>query len=942
MKPTAADWPDLLKLLDEALQLEPEPLQRWLAGLPPQRASQLRALLAQRQAIETGDFLARPRLPAEPEPHPMPVAEPGQRVGPWRLLHEIGQGGMAWVWLAERADGQGQRRVALKLPRLGWAPGLAERMARERDILATLEHPHIARLYDAGVDEQGRPWLALEHVQGLPIDRHCAERGLDLPARIRLLLQALDALAHAHARHVLHRDLKPANILVTDDGSVRMLDFGIAKLMSDDRAEPTALTRAGGRALTPGYASPEQILAQPLGAASDLYSMAVVAYELLAGQRPYRLRRGTAAELEEAIAGAQVQAPSRVAQDEGAKRALRGDLDAVLLKALRREPAARYDSARAFSRDLSCVLQGQPVSAAADSWWYRTRKLVQRRPLESALVAALVVAVPAGAAAQVAVLLALGIGTAATLWQARRAREQAQVAQRQARRAEQVKALMIELLRGTGLETGTVPDSKVSDLLIAAGERLDRNTEAPPDVLDEVRLVVAGSLLDFGAPGAALPIARQALAGLERRQPPDANALADALYAVVDALSGQAQWDEAQALMQRALALPCDARRWVQARCQMFSVLHGVGRAREGLRFAQEAAARADAEPEAVGLLPHVYAYSRLTFAHKSSGVPGALPAARRLVALAEAFYGQAPCAPLLLHRIHLAAALVSEGDAIEGVQMFRQLVDQLDQTLGRDQRRQLVHLNWLLLAEHQIGDTAAAIRTQEDVLSRPVFALEPPAARSTHHFVHARLLHAVGRPADALCAIEQAAALARQGGQAAVTRQRNIVAFQAVLLLQAGQGAAARALYAELPDEVEAWPLNAAKVWLAAFRLAQGRRDDAMAALHAAIGALQAEPPLVSAPAIAQAAALALQCDEPETALAWAEDALSRLGHAQLPSSPVQADLHALLGRIQRRRGHAAEAREHLQEARRGWALFDAQHARVAELDLEIGNLDR
>jgi eukaryotic-like serine/threonine-protein kinase len=939
-KPAAADWPELLQLLDSALQLDDTQLPAWMATLQPERRQQLQALLDQRRAINTRQFLAAPAPLPGAAPQADAVAQPGQRVGPWRLLHEIGHGGMAWVWLAERADGQGQRRVALKLPRLGWAPGLAERMARERDILATLEHPNIARLYDAGLDEQGRPWLALEHVQGLPIDRHCAERGLAVHARVALLLQALEALAHAHDKQVLHRDLKPGNVLVTSDGSVRLLDFGIAKLMAGDTAEPSALTRASGRALTPEYASPEQIMAQPLGPASDLYSMAVLAYQVLTGQRPYRLRRGTAAELEEAIASAQVLAPSRVALDTTTRRALRGDLDAVLLKALQREPARRYASAHLLAQDLRHVLQGQPVSAAPDSWWYRGRKLVQRRPLESALVAALVIAVPAGAAAQVAVLLALGAGTAATLWQARRAREQARAAQHQARRAEQVKALMLDLFRNTALESGSVPDTPVSRLLADAAERLERNAEVPPDVRDEMRLVIAGSLLDFGAPAEALPIARRALASIESREPPDANALADGLYATIEGLALLTRWDEALALAERSLALPCDARRWVQLRSHMAHVMHGTGRVREGLRFAQEAAARADAEPEAVGPLRHLHAYHRLTFAHKSSGVPGALPAARRMVALAEAVYGQGPVAPLLLHRIHLAAAMVSEGDAIEGVQMFRALVAQLDEVLGPDQPRQLVHLNWLLLAEHSIGDTAAAIRTQEAVFARAAFARDPPTARSSHHFVYARLLHTVGRDEEALQQIAIAADLVGQGGAALVARRRNILAYRALLLLRSGQSEQAHALIAELPDAVEAWPLTVSKVWLAALKLAQGRRGDAIAALHAAIATLMAEPPLVSALAIAQAAAVAFDADEPQQALLWGQEAMARLNTAQLESSPVAADLHALLGRVQLRLGQHDEARRLLVQARRRWALFDPAHPRLAQLDRELATL--
>src|SRR5262249_11318018 len=190
---------------------------------------------------------------------PPPPDRAGDRIGPYRLLQQLGAGGMATVWLAERADGALQRQVALKLPHVGWALGLTQRMARERDILATLEHPHIARLYDAGSTASGRPWLAMERVEGEAIDAYCRAQRLDIEARLRLFLQVADAVAHAHARLIVHRDLKPNNILVSAQGDVKLLDFGVAKLLADDAAPADNLTQQLGRAVTPDYASPEQV-----------------------------------------------------------------------------------------------------------------------------------------------------------------------------------------------------------------------------------------------------------------------------------------------------------------------------------------------------------------------------------------------------------------------------------------------------------------------------------------------------------------------------------------------------------------------------------------------------------------------------------------------------------------------------------------------------------
>jgi serine/threonine-protein kinase len=225
-------------LLDEALELDGERIEDWLANLPPDQsrlAPILRDMLAERLTPRGVDFMAsNPKLALIDEATP----HAGDRVGPYRLLHEIGRGGMGVVWLAESIDSSLKRKIALKLPRLAWGAGLAERMARERDIAASLEHPHIARLYDAGLDQRGRPFLAFEYIDGQPIDAWCAARDLDVAARLRLFVQVACAVAYAHARLVVHRDLKPSNVLVTADGQTHLLDFGIATRLGV--ADPSA------------------------------------------------------------------------------------------------------------------------------------------------------------------------------------------------------------------------------------------------------------------------------------------------------------------------------------------------------------------------------------------------------------------------------------------------------------------------------------------------------------------------------------------------------------------------------------------------------------------------------------------------------------------------------------------------------------------------------
>ncbi|MGD9832329.1 MAG: protein kinase [Piscinibacter sp.] len=365
-----------------------------------------------REPVSTDQFAPRRAVDA--------LEATGSAVGPYRLIREIGSGGMGSVWLAERVDLLQGRQVALKLPHAVGAAwrraGLAERLAREREILATLEHPHIARLYDAGLGATGQPYLALEYVQGEPIDRHAQARGLTVRQRIELFLQVCDAVAHAHARLVVHRDLKPGNILVDAEGQVKLLDFGIAKLMEGDAADATELTRELGQVLTPGYAAPEQIEGRPLGTAADVYSLGVVLYELLTGARPYAPGAGGRAALLHAVLQAEPRRPSEAAPDEATRRRLEGDIDTIVLKALKKAPQDRYASVAALADDLRRHLAHEPVLARPDGAAYRARKFAQRH--RAAVVAAS------------AALLSLTAGLGIAAWQAVEARAQRDAALR--------------------------------------------------------------------------------------------------------------------------------------------------------------------------------------------------------------------------------------------------------------------------------------------------------------------------------------------------------------------------------------------------------------------------------------------------------------------------------------------------------------------------------
>ena len=426
----------LSELMDQALDLDAAKRSRWVADLStgPHAALQpfLAEMLAKHADIETAFLVSPIRLP-----HAFPLQEAstvaklasGTRVGPYVLRREVGHGGMGAVWLADRVDGALTRQVALKLPTIHLTDALAERFARERDILAQLTHPNIARLYDAGVSAAGRPYLALEYVEGKPITEHCDAINLSINERLQRFLQVASAVQYAHANLVIHRDLKPGNILVSEDGQVHLLDFGIAKLLDDPKelAVESELTMIAGNALTLDYASPEQVRGGAISTATDVYSMAVVLYQLLTGQKPYQpyqLKRGSRAELEEAILsldpermsdavrrGDETVAAQRSASRDRLARTLAGDLDTIVGKAMKKDPQQRYATVAAFAQDIERHLDGLPVEAQADSWRYRAGKFVARNRLAVAASSAVVVA------------MATGLGTA--LWQANVATQQA-------------------------------------------------------------------------------------------------------------------------------------------------------------------------------------------------------------------------------------------------------------------------------------------------------------------------------------------------------------------------------------------------------------------------------------------------------------------------------------------------------------------------------------
>jgi len=537
-------WLRLSGLLDQALELADDDRAAWLDRLREKDATlagDVRMLLAQHEKLEQERFLEESAAPP-----PGAASLSGMVVGAYTLRTPLGQGGMGSVWLADRSDGRFSGQAAVKLLNASLIGRDGEaRFRREGNILARLRHPNIARLIDAGLSPLGQPYIVLEHVDGERIDRYCESHGLGIPERIRLFLEVLDAVAHAHANLIVHRDLKPPNVLVASDGRVRLLDFGIAKLIDPDPGEPATVTRAGESALTPEFAAPEQVTGGDITTATDIYSLGVLLCALLTGKHPVGTFPTTPAEWVRAIVELEPRPMSELAAESSSSNrhaaALRGDLDNIVRRALRKAPEERYPSVEAFADDLRRYLRHEPVSARPDTLTYRTSKFVRRHP--------------AAVAAALLAILATAVFTFAIAWQAREARRQRDEAKAQMARATAAREFLGYLL---SVASSPGPAHTPGDLLAKGEALIGKEYEGNDTLQAEMLAGIGEQYMSTESYERATPVLEKAAALADRSGDPAMLARTLCPLAVLRVTKNQL--DEANALMARALEhLPDDS-----------------------------------------------------------------------------------------------------------------------------------------------------------------------------------------------------------------------------------------------------------------------------------------------------------------------------------------------------------------------------------------------
>lgn len=899
---TPERWQRLQTLFDVAVELPPEARAGLLADAgreDPSLRAELEAMLAADPESDTG-------LQALISGSARTVARgglgPGSQVGNYRVVREIAEGGMGAVYEAEREEGGFEQRVAVKIIGGGLVTNEARRrFLAERQILAGLRHPGIAQLLDGGATEDGTPYLVMEFIEGLPIDEYCDRERLGLRQRLELFTRVCDAVQYAHQKLIVHRDIKPSNILVTADGTPRLLDFGIAKLLGGDEAAPSTRTLGGARMLTPEYASPEQVRGDAVTTASDVYSLGALLYRLLSGAHAHALPGNSQAELERVICHTEPSRPStRVTEAAAAaaargttparlRRSLSGDLDNIVLMAMRREPERRYGTARQLAEDVRNHLASRPVLARPDAVSYRVGRFVQRHRAGVAMTAA-------------AVVLLTSVVSFYT-WQLRQQRDRAQL---EAAKATQVAEMMTDVFRNA--DPGHALEAEVSarTLLDAGATRIDEELAGQPELRAAMLQVMGESYRGLGALSEAEDLLRRSLA---LRRSPRGGAAAElgaSLHSLAWVLREQARYEAAEPLAREALAVRLEALgeeapATTDSRYQLAVLAEDLGRQDEAYAGYTEVIARRRAQqpPDGPALATSLGALAALVSGRGDFTTAEAH--AREAAGLREAAYGDRHPAVAADYNL-LGSILRNQGDHAGGLEQFRRveeirrsiygdehpevakaLANQsaalynlkrhqeairlareaeqiLARTLGPDHLHRAFVLDMLAHNLLELGDYEAALPTYEMVLAkvRDTFGEEHvEVAMSLSNLGGA--YHRAGRHAEGLDARRQALEIYRNAlGEDAplVIRQRVHVADSLrqlgapALFAESEQGYrdSIAALEAALPGDHLF--LGDAKAGLAELLLETGRADEAEAfareALEHRLAYLAEDDPLV------------------------------------------------------------------------------------------------
>lgn len=646
--------------------------------------------------------------------------KPGDRVGPWRIVAELGRGGMGSVHLAERDDDEFRARAAIKVIH-GGAAGAdpVRRFRSERQILAGLQHPHVARLLDGGTTDDGRPWLALEYVEGRPLDVFCDEGRLAVAERVDLVVGLCDAVQYAHRKLVVHRDIKPSNVLVTDEGTPKLLDFGIAKLLEPDEGVTSPMeTRTQLRVMTPAYASPEQVRGEAVTTATDVYALGLLLYELLSGSPAQRITTSRPAEMEREVCDREpARLASRVAPEVAEARGvsparlartLGGDLENIVLTALRKEPERRYPSVAALADDLVRWREGRPVRARGNPWGYRAAKFARRHALSLG-----------AAAAVVAVFLGtVGFYTARLATERDRARTEA-------RRATEVADFL------TGIFEQADPDLAPGEA-VSARDLLERGAAriAELDAGDEVRASMLQTIgvaqSNLGDPGSALPLLEEAVAlrrPLAGTGPEEASRLVDALDALGAALWDAGELDAAEQVHREALAgarnaAPGGSFAVGVSLNNLARVLQDQGRFSEAREAQAEALdlfrrERGEIDPTVVSALTNL-----AQLVENLEGESAAEPLHRQAVAVVERLPAEEAVAAPTAYG-NLAINLVAQNKLDEAEAAFRKAIGEAEARYGPDSPRTAETLATLAWIQGRRGEWAAADATVQEVLLR-------------------------------------------------------------------------------------------------------------------------------------------------------------------------------------------------------------------------------